>query len=95
MKSRIIPVIIKIHPVRVKPFGFHASLLYISEGPTTSLLNAFAFAANIAADRLPVPIPPEPSKSKAPEAMKIIPSRNEASAGEMRGFEEKSRRLKT
>ena len=93
MRSRNIPVKIKISPKRIKPFGFHASLLNISDDPITSLPIALAAAANIAALWLPRLIPPEPRKNRAPIIMKIIPSSNEASVGEMRGCEEKSQML--
>jgi hypothetical protein len=78
----------------MNPFGFHASLLNISDGPMISFPNALAAAANIAALWLARFIPPEPRKNKTPKIMNIIPSINAASLGEMCGCEEKNQRSK-
>jgi len=74
-----------------KPFGFHASLLNISEGPMVCLPEtALAVAASIAAWRVARFIPPEPRKSKMPRITKMIPSRNAALVGVKRGLEERN-----
>ena len=84
----------KINPNRLKPFGFQASLLYVSDGPITSLPIAFAAAAVVAALLVVSLIPPEPRRNKAPKIMKVTPSRNEASAGSISGYIEKNHKSK-
>lgn len=80
MTSRNISVISKISPIRTKPFGFHASLSRISEGPMKSLSEiAFAVEASIAAARLVLLIPPEPRSAIRPKSVVRRPSKNKAS----------------
>lgn len=96
MTSKKIPAITKISPSRANPFGFHASLSKISEGPMMSPLEIpFAAEAIIAALRVFRLIPPEPRSSRRPESTARIPSKNVAVLGEMVGFEERSQRLRT
>lgn len=96
MTSKKIPAITKISPSRANPFGFHASLSRISEGPMMSPLEIpFAAEAIIAALRVFRLIPPEPRSSRRPESIARIPSKNVAVLGEMVGFEERSQRLRT
>lgn len=84
MISRNTPVRIRTSPKRVWPFGLHASLLKISEGPIASLSEiALAAEASTAAFWLAGPIPPEPMRISRPERTRRMPSMNAASAGRM------------
>jgi len=76
-----IPAMIKVNPNRMWPFGFHASLRIISEGPTVSLPNAFANEARNAALEVLWLIPPEPRRNPAPARINNIPSKAEISGG--------------
>jgi hypothetical protein len=95
MVSKKIPAITRISPTRVNPFGFHASLSKISEGPIVSPLDIpFAAEAIIAALRVFRLIPPEPKSSRRPKSVANTPSKKVAVPGVVSGFEERNRMLR-
>lgn len=95
MTSKKIPAMVMISPSRIDPFGFHASLSKISEGPMMSPLEyPFAAEANIAALRVFRLMPPEPRSNKRPTSVASTPSKNEAVPGVISGLEERNRMLR-